>query len=215
MRPSRSAHRLAGVAVAVMAASGFAASASAKTSPYHVAGWYVEGCSCEGVCPCELTGLKNGCAGVGAYQFTSGRYMGTNLAGARFAYALVPGDWLRLYVDARNPSQAKAAKALASSLMKELGRIESVKDAKVSMTGSGGRYSVSVDGGKTMKFSSAPVMGGDKRTPIVHSNIKNPLNPTVYQGVTKACTYRDGSRKIDLQGTNAYFNAHIRASGRA
>ena len=41
-----------------------------------------------------------------------------------------------------------------------------------------------VDGGKTMKFVTEPLLGGDKRSPIVHSNIDNPILPTVYQGKT-------------------------------
>src|SRR4051794_6944000 len=80
------------------------ASAEAK-SPFTVAGTYVEGCSCSAPCPCQLTGVAHGCNGVGAITLTSGSYRGVALNGVKIAYATVPGEWVRLYVDVRDPQQ--------------------------------------------------------------------------------------------------------------
>src|SRR5205807_6337661 len=43
--------------------------------PFSVSGTFVEGCSCSGPCPCELTGVAHGCNGVGGVAVTSGTYM--------------------------------------------------------------------------------------------------------------------------------------------
>ena len=76
----------------------------------------------------------------------------------RIAYATVPGDWVRLYVDVRSPAQRKAAEALGKAMFQAFGKIEAVKPAKVEVSGMGGKYTVSVDGGKTMKFVTEPIL---------------------------------------------------------
>ena len=60
-------------------------------------------------------------------------------------------------------------------------------------------YTVTVDGGNTMKFVTEPVIGGDGRTPIEHSNINNPIVPSFYQGKTVSATYKDGERSFTLE----------------
>src|SRR5947209_8431535 len=91
---------------------------------YNVAGEWVEGCSCTGICTCEMTGLEMGCAGVGAMKLASGSYMGTDLSGVKIAYATMPGHWVRLYVDAANSEQRKAAEAFARAVYTPFGKIE-------------------------------------------------------------------------------------------
>jgi len=203
---------VAGVALlfAGLSVSGQAAS---QKQAFKVTGEYVEGCSCMGVCPCELTGLNNGCAGVGALKIKSGSYHGADLSGVKLAYATVPGKWVRVYVDAPNPSQRQAAKAFGTAVWSAFGKVEAVKDAKVSFAGSAGKYEVAVDGGKTMRFNTVPVMGGDGHAPIAHSNTHDLLNPTFLQGKTIAGSYHDGARSITLKGTNSYFNNHVNRNG--
>ena len=40
--------------------------AAGAKSAYSAAGTFVEGCSCNAPCPCQLTGVAHGCTGVGA-----------------------------------------------------------------------------------------------------------------------------------------------------
>jgi len=190
------------------------ASAAPPKHDFTVAGEYVEGCSCAAVCPCELTGLKMGCLGVGALKFSSGTYNGADLTGAKIAYATMPSKWVRLYIDAKSPAQARAVKAFGTAIYTAFGKVEETKDAKIAFTGANGKYTVKVNGGALMTLSTAPVIGGDKKTAVVHSNINDPLNPTMYQGTTVSSSYHDGPRKINLKGTNSFFNAQMQSSGK-
>src|SRR5207247_7283615 len=127
---------------------GLSATASLTTAaaptkaPFTVAGTFVEGCSCSAPCPCQLTGVAHGCNGVGAMTLTSGKYRGVRLAGARIAYAAVPGEWVRLYVDARTPRQQEAATAFARAVYTSFGKIEAVKPAHIAIAGQHGKYTV-------------------------------------------------------------------------
>lgn len=193
-----------------------AKSFSAPTkAPYMLTGQYVEGCSCMGVCPCEFTGLKMGCEGVGAMRVLSGSYNGQDIGGTSIAYATTPGKWVRLYVDASgSPSHRAAAISFARSVYADWGKIESVAPAKVAISGSAGNYIVVVNGGKTMRLKTVPVMGADKTTPLTHANVNDPLNHTLMQGKTVSCTYRDGRRSMSLSGTNSFFNSHMNSQGK-
>jgi hypothetical protein len=206
-------HRCALASAVLVVALGIAASASSK-QPFTVKGEYVEGCSCMGVCPCELTGLMDGCQGLGVIAIASGSYMGKDLSGSRIAYATVPGQWVRLYVEPRSRAQTTAVEAYARAVYSAFGKIESIREARVKMAGHDGRYNVTVDGGKVASFTTVPVLGGDNRTPIVHSNVKDPVIHSVMQGKTVAGAYHDGKRSFTLKGTNSYFNNHISSSGK-
>jgi hypothetical protein len=63
---------------------------SHAAQPLHVTGQYVEGCSCIGVCPCELTCVLTGCEGVYGVKIASGACMGTDLSGSKIAMAGAP-----------------------------------------------------------------------------------------------------------------------------
>jgi hypothetical protein len=178
-------------------------------------GIFVEGCSCMGVCPCEQTGAKDGCEGVGAMSFGAGsNYNGVDLSGTKIVYATSIGQWIRFYVDAADAAKSKAAGEFASAYYAGFGKVESVKDAKVDLAGTGGKYTVTVDGGNTMKFVTEPVLGGDGKTPISHANTKSLLNPTVLQGRTVSASYKDGERSLTLEGSNSYFNPKMKSSGK-
>jgi hypothetical protein len=188
--------------------------ASAQTkSSYSVAGTYVEGCSCGGPCPCQLTGVANGCTGLGVLVLTSGKYKGVDLSGVKIAYATTPGDWVRLYVDAREPQQ-QAASDFGKAVYSAFGKVEAVKPAQIQVSGQGGKYTVSVDGGKIMEYTTEPVLGGDKRTPIMISNIHDPLHPTVMQGKTLSGSYQDGDHSFTLKDSNSYFTDRMHSSGK-
>ena len=140
--------------------------------------------------------------------------MGTNLAGAKLAYAAVPGEWVRVYVDAANPAQREAATALGRAIFGPFGKIEEVKPAKIELSGMEGRYTLSVDSGNIMQLTTEPVLGGDNRTPISIHNIHDPLHPTVMQGKTITGSFHDGDHSFTLKDSNSYFNDRVRSKGK-
>jgi len=187
---------------------------ASEKQPFSVAGTFVESCSCNAPCPCELVGVEMGCEGVGALSLTSGSYMGKALSDVKIVYATAPGNWVRLYVDAPSPSQREGAEAFGKAYFSGFGKVEAVKAAKVEITGKDGHYTVTVDGGKIMKYVTEPVIGGDGKTPIAHTNTKSMLSPTFLQGKTVSTEYHDGERSISLKGSNSYFNNQLKSSGK-
>lgn len=178
-------------------------------------GYYVEVCSCKPPCPCELTGAMMGCKGVGAYHLTSASYNGIDLSGVEFAYSLYLGESVIVYLDVKDAKQHDAANSFVRAALAGFGPVKAVKDAKVEIGGKDGAFQVTVDGGKIMSFETQPVLGGDKKTPIVHSNTHDALNPIMYQGTCVSCTVTDGDIKINLdKGRNSYFNQHMKSGGK-
>ena len=95
------------------------------------------------------------------------------------------------------------------------GPIKEVKAAKIDVSGADGKYTVTVDGGKIMKFETEPVLGGDGKTPIGYTNIKNAVNPTVYQGTCVSATYSDGDKDVTVaKGRNSHFNPKLKSRGK-
>lgn len=216
-------HPLSGRAKALLAAgllvrvATFASSASAwaaEQGEYRTVVTFVEGCSCSIPCTCDMSGVKHGCQGVGAVVFASGTYNGVNLAGAKIAYATAPGNWIRLYVEAKSPQQEEAAAEFGKATFKDYGKLEGVKKASVTLSGKAGRYTLSVDGGRIMELTTEPVLGADKKAPMAYSNVFQPLSPTVMQGKTVKGSYHDGEHSFTLGGTNAYFNGAAKSSGK-
>jgi len=201
---------ICGLAVAL---SSLAVQAGEK-GEFHTAGLFLDACSCSIPCACDMGSLMHGCHGIGAMTITSGAYKGTDLSGAKLAYATAPGDWIRFYLEPANPQQEAALEEFAKAAFSEYGKVESVKKAGVQVSGKDGHYTLKVDGGKIMDLTTDPVLGLDKKTPIVHGNLFNPLSPTVFQGKIVKGSYSDGERSFKLEGTNVYFNGHAKAAGK-
>jgi hypothetical protein len=192
------------------------AARAADKVPYKVAGVYTETCACSVPCKCELTGeVPSSCIGVGAFKFTAGNFAGADLSGVSIAYAGKPGEWIRIYIDAPDQAHRMAAEKLSRAAFAAWGTFEAVKDAKVDIAGTYGAYTVTVDGGKIMKYTSAPVLGGDGKTALSIGNVFNPLTSVFLQGKSTAPTvYHDDTRTFELsEGRNAYFNDKMNTSG--
>lgn len=201
--------------VAIGAATLVSAAYAGGAGKHHfsVTGSYVEGCTCGAPCKCELTGVEMGCEGVGAFSFTGGSYDGKNVAGVRAAYATKPGDWVIIYIDAPTAAKRAAGEALMRAALSGFGKIEAVKNAKVTVGHKGNADWCQVDGGKIMDLKSQAVLGGDGKTPLTYSNIHDALHPTVMQGKTTSATFSDGDKKFELKDSNAFFNHAIKSSG--
>lgn len=61
---------------------------------------------------------------------------------------------------------------------------------------------------------AARLPGRLAQTPIAHSNINDPLNPTIYQGKTVSGSYQDEAHSFKLAGSNSYFNPKMVSSGK-
>ena len=190
------------------------APAGAKAD-FAVEGMFVDCCSCSPPCPCEVTEVAMGCVGVGAHQIRSGTYAGDDLSGATIAHAKAVGEWVNLYIDAKDEKQRATAEKFGRAAFAAFGPIKEVKAAKIEVSGADGKYIVTVDGGKIMKFEIQPVLGGDGKTPVGYTNIKNAVNPTVYQGRVVSATYTDGDKKVTVEsGRNSHFNPTLKSSGK-
>jgi hypothetical protein len=184
-----------------------------KKAPYTVAGLFVDSCSCKAPCACEIIGLAHGCEGVGALLLDSGSFDKADLSGVKIAYATVPGKWVRLYVEVKMPEQLAAAEAFGRAAFAAFGKIESVRPASVAVSGKGGSYTLTVDGGKVISMKMEPVLGGDKKNPVAISNTQNPFASTFLQGKTVDARFRDGGEEFTLKGSNAYFQDRMKAKG--
>lgn len=58
------------------------------------------------------------------------------------------------------------------------------------------------------------VLGGDKRSPIAHSNTRNALVSTFLQAKSISGSFKDGERSITLKESNSYFNDKMKSSGK-
>ena len=182
---------------------------------FSVEGMFVDVCSCRPPCPCEVTEVAMGCRGVGVHHFSSGTYAGDDLAGVKIAHAKTVGEWVKLYIDAKDEKQRAAAEKFGRAAFAGFGPIDQVKPAKIEISGADGSYTVTVEGGKIMKFQTEPVLGGDGKTPVGYTNIRNAVNPTVFQGRVLSATYSDGDKQVRIEkGRNSHFNPTLRSSGK-
>jgi hypothetical protein len=186
---------------------------AAGKKPFAVKGEFIDSCSCAIGCSCVLGAIESSCNGVGVLVVKSGSYGGTDISGAKIAYAVAPGKWVRGYVDA-SAAQAKAASDFAANALVSFGKVEFVKPAHISVSGANGNYTYSVNGGKTMEASTRMVVGGDGHSPIVHTNLKDPLNDRFAQAKTVSGSYRDAGRSFTLKGSNSYYNTQLNKSGK-
>ena len=192
------------------------AARAADKAPFKVTGLYTETCACSAPCKCEPTGeVPPDCEGVGAFKLTAGNFAGQDLAGVSIAYAGKPGEWVRIYIDAPDAAHRATAEKLARAAFAQWGKMEAVKDAKIEIAGPYGAYTVSVDGGKIMKYTTTPILGGDGKTALGHNNTHNPLTSLFLQGKSAGpVVYKDDDRTFELsQGRNAYFNDKMQTSG--
>jgi hypothetical protein len=178
-------------------------------------GIYAETCTCRPPCPCELTGAEMSCQGVTAEQVTKGTYDGKDISGTRYAAALdLSNKFVRIYVDQKDPKKHDAAVAFAKAALAGFGTPDMVKDADIDLKERENSFTVTVDGGKTMSFKTKPMLGGDGKTPVTHTNTMDPVNKVMMQGQCVECTYKDGDKSITVkEGRNAYFNTHVQCSG--
>jgi len=203
------------IASLILATSLLAAPAFAEgKKPFTVRGEFIDSCSCAIGCSCPMNVLEPGCNGVGVIVVKSGKFDGGDFSGARVAYAVSPGKWVRGYVDAPDAAKAKAASAFAAGALAVFGKVEFIRPAHIAVSGSNGSYRYAVDGGKVMQCSTRAVTGGDKHSPIVHTNLPDPLNDRFAQGQTVSGTYHDAGRAFTLKGSNSYFNDRLRKSGK-
>ena len=186
---------------------------AAGKKPFTVRGEFIDSCSCNIGCSCPMGTLESGCQGIGVMVIKSGTFAGGDMSGAKIAYATAPGKWVRAYVDAPDAARA-AASAFAASALAGFGKVEFVKPAHITVSGSNGAYTFSVDGGKIMKASTVMVRGGDGRSPIVNANLRDPLNDKFAQGKTVSGSYSDAEKSFTLKGSNSYYNTGLDKTGK-
>jgi hypothetical protein len=181
---------------------------------FTIRGEFIDSCSCAVGCSCPMGVIESGCQGIGVIVVKSGKFAGDDLSGTRIAYAVSPGKWVRGYVDAPTPAKEHAAAGFAASALAGFGKVEFIKPAHISVSGSNGNYTYSVNDGRIMTCSTKMVAGGDGRSPIVHANLPDPLNDKFAQAKTVSGTYHDGARAFKLKASNSYYNNQLNKSGK-
>ena len=171
-----------------------------------IKGAFLEGCSCKGTCAFETTGKLPGCHALGAYRIDRGSYGSRDLAGTSLAFVSAPSGDLFVYVDGPTSSKRKSAGVLAKALWGEgFGKWNTMRDAKISLTGSGGSHSLLIDGGATVSLSTSPVKGGDAKGFVVLSNVYGDPYDKLFQATIKGASFSDKGQKFTLKGTSAFF----------
>ena len=178
---------------------------------YRFTGSTIEGCSCGVTCSCPWMGLSKGCQAVNVIAMTGGTYKGVNLAGAKIAHGGLPGNRIYIYVDA-SEAQREAVTAFAKAYWASEGKLEGVRNVKIDISGDAGKYTVRIDGGKIAQLTTEPILGGDKKTPVTHTNTSDPW--ALKQARTVKGSFHDGNISFTLENTNSYFNEHIEKSGK-
>jgi hypothetical protein len=187
--------------------------AEGGNAEYQAVGTFAEGCTCSIACPCAFSGkFGDHCHGASALILSSGMYGGKDLATSRVVWAGHAGQWSYLYVGAPPPNR-EAATAFAKTIFGPMGKIEAVKNASVELTGKGGQYRLTIDGGKILELTMEPVLGLDKKTAISHGNTVIPWSPMVMQGRTIKASFHDGDRSFTFEGSNAFFNEAMKSNG--
>ena len=193
-----------------------AACFGADKKTYHIAGVYTDTCTCRIPCTCDLTGdTPDSCLGIGVVEITRGDFSGKDLSGVSFAWAMDMGKWVRIYVDAPDAIHRAAAEQFVRALCADWGKMEVVKDAKIEIAAKAGGFTAKVNGGSTMDFEIAPVIGGDGNTPLVHSNTHSQLTSTFLQGSSaKPSVFHDDDRVFNITaGKNGYFDPNMDHTG--
>jgi hypothetical protein len=186
----------------------------ADQKPFELHGIYLEGCSCDLVCACDLKGaMVKGCQVMGAMIISSGIYGDFNLSGVKIAFAI--GDkWVRIYVQSKDATQTEMAGALGRALFGTYGKVEAIRKAEIDLSGSNGNYRLKVDGGKVINLKTEPVLGADKKTAVTYTNYPDPLFHTIMQGKVVSGTYKDNEHQFTLKSTNSFFNQDWSGSGK-
>lgn len=178
---------------------------------YRVKGTQMEGCTCNLVCSCSFTGKRaQGCKGINVWAVSSGSYQGVDLAGAKFASGS-SGQKKYLYVDSSDAQREAAAAAAKAILGSGPGKIQAVKNAKIDLSGSGGRYTLNINGGKTAQLTTEPLMGNDKKTPSAHTNA---MSYPIMQGRTLTGSFHEPGLSFKLKNTNSFFSDDAEETGK-
>jgi len=187
---------------------------SADQKPFDLHGIYLEGCSCDIVCSCDLKGaMVKGCQVMGVMIISSGTFGDFNMSGVKIAFAI--GDkWVRIYVQTKDPVQTGVAGEMGRALFAAYGNIETIRDADIDLSGSNGNYTLKVDNGKVINMKTQPVLGADKKTAVTYTNYPDPLFHTILQARVVSGIYNDGKHHFTLKNTNSFFNQDWTASGK-
>jgi hypothetical protein len=187
--------------------------AAEETPHWSLRGLFVDSCTCGVPCGCVMQGqAAHGCQGINLIRVDSGRYGSTDLAGVRVAVPHQPGDWAIVYFD---PSVSEAQREAMLKILEPRARafglkVEAVKSAPIQIAGTDGAFKVTV--GDVLTLQTEPLMGLDKRQPILHRNMPDPMMPECYQGRATSGSFKDAGHAFELSGTNTFW-ANLRAKG--
>jgi hypothetical protein len=192
-------HMLCAIAVVVCAAK----------LPYTFRASFVEGCSCKDICVTEITGRDAGCHGVGAMHFERGNYGGKSFSGTSAAWAWDSGKWVRLYVEGPS-AQRQVLTAFMKAMLADWGKLESVSAARIDVKKQPNGFSATLP---ALRIIVRPVLGGDGKSAVVHTNLTSPFHSTLMQGETVHAAFT-AEHPFTLDKTNGFYNPRYGMSGK-
>jgi len=185
-------------------------------SPYEIKGDQVEGCECMSVCPCVFSHdvSFNDCRGTMVWNIGEGHYGATNLAGIRFAVALlksgknVPatmGKWEGVIFVSSNatPDQKSAViDILSANWGKAFAKVY-VRSESIDFKKDGEKFEVHI--GNVASLKTVPLPGAGGQAPVIqHPSFS--LIPELHCATTGENTYNDGAGvSWDFKDRNSFF----------
>jgi hypothetical protein len=163
------------------------------TVQWRISGEYMEGCSCDSVCPCPTSGLaarptKGSCDAGLVFHVERGQHGDTKLDGLSFAVllhtpgAMIEGNWtVGVIVDERaSAPQREALTSIASgqgggpmaALGPLVGRFAGAEAKAIKLEGKGMKRSVSIPGVLDIAIDGVP--GAKQDEPIYLDNVGHP-----------------------------------------
>jgi hypothetical protein len=193
---------------------------------WEIAGEYFENCSCDVVCPCEISpqGLLQARPDQGfcnvylVFHITEGRYGGVDLAGLNVALAvhtpgpMALGHWtVAAYLDARASAEQQlalgaifsgAAGGPPAAVAPLIGTSLGAKVVPIDYRSEGKRRSARIGGILEAVVQAVP--GADPEQAVVKQNV-HPWFPALVQAFGVTSRYTDHGLEWDNTGKNADY----------
>ena len=192
---------------------------------WKISGDYSETCTCDYVCPCSASGLKDEptkgyCDAVLAFRIDNGHYGDVNLDGVKFVMMLhspgvmIDGDFtVGLITDERtSEAQQQAIHSIASgqaggpmaALAPLVGKLAGAQSAPIEYEEDGNSRTLNVPGLVTQTVDA--VTGADPNTPMYFDNMFHPVTDRLAFAKSAGTHFSVFGMNYDSDGGN---NGHI------
>ena len=190
---------------------------AAAKAPLSMRGVFVEACSCSTTCAYETSGVDTKCNAMGAYRISHGTFDGHDISGINLAYVIAqPGNLVYLYAECAE-SKTDITKRLAFTLFGSYGKTQRLHRAKIRISPTAakpGNYRMTIDSGKIASVQISPVLGGDRKTPVMLHNVYGDPYDDLWQAKTIDGSFNNPGNGFLLKNSNAFYIADMKIDKR-